>query len=212
MIAGCGTRQAAVTFCPGVRMSKHPFAAILVAAAALPAIAGAQPAAAPTRGPVSAIDTVTLTAVVEKLDVATRQVTLRGASGTVYDFTVSPDFKDLDRVKVGDTVAVNYTQAIAARLATAAEAGRPASASASATPRGNGKMAVGAEVTERLKVVSIDLDHHTVTLTGPGGQSETVEVRDAQLRERMKTLKPGDELFVTYSESLALSLLPTGKR
>jgi Cu/Ag efflux protein CusF len=194
-------------------MSKHPFAAVLVAAAALPAIAGAQPATAPApRGPVSAIDTVTLTAVVEKLDLATRQVTLRGASGTVYDFTVSPDFKDLDKVKVGDTVAVNYTQAIAARLATAAEAGRPASASASATPRGNGKMAVGAEVTERLKVVSIDLDHNTVTLTGPGGQSETVEVRDAQLRERLKTLKPGDELFVTYSESLALSLLPTGKR
>jgi hypothetical protein len=37
-------------------------------------------------------------------------------------------------------------------------------------------------------------------------------VRDPRIRERLKTLKVGDELFVTYSESLALSVLPTGKR
>jgi hypothetical protein len=195
-------------------MYKHPFAAVLLAVAAIPALANAQATAqSPVRGPVTAMNSVTLTAVVEKLDVATRQVTLRGASGTVYDFAVSPEFKNLDKVKVGDTVTVNYTQAIAARLATPAEAGRPASVSASATPPGTGRpVTAGAEVTEKLKVAAIDLDHFTVTLTGPGGQSETVDVLDPKLRERLKTLKVGDELFVTYSESVALSVLPTGTR
>lgn len=199
-------------------MSKHPLAAMILVVAAVPAVAVAQPAAAPAaqspaRGPVTAMNTVTLTAVVEKLDLATRHVTLRGASGTVYDFVVSPEFKNLDKVKVGDTVAVNYTQAIAARLATAAEAGRPASIAASATPPGTGRpVTVGTEITEKLKVAAIDLDHHAVTLTGPGGQSETVDVLDPKLRERLKSLTVGDELFVTYSESLALSLLPTGPR
>lgn len=201
-------------------MSKHPFAAAVLAVAAVPAIAVAQPAAAPaaatqsaSRGPVTAMNTVTLTAVVEKLDLPTRHVTLRGASGTVYDFVVSPDFKNLDKVKVGDTVAVNYTQAIAARLATAAEAGRAGSIAASGTPPGTGRpVTASAEVTEKLKVAAIDHDHQTVTLTGPGGQSETVEVRDPKIRERLKSLKVGDELFVTYSESIALSVLPTGPR
>jgi hypothetical protein len=61
-------------------------------------------------------------------------------------------------------------------------------------------------------VVAIDRDHSTVTLTGPGGQTETVEVLEPALQARLKNLKVGDELFVTYSESLALSLVPTGKR
>lgn len=201
-------------------MSKHLFAAVVLAAATIPGIAFAQPGAAsaapeaaPARGPATAVNTVTLTAVVEQLDLATRHVMLRGESGNVYDFVVSPEFKNLDKVKVGDTVAVNYTQAIAARIATPAEAGRGASIAASGTPPGTGRpVTVGAEVTEQLKVTAIDLDHHTVTLTGPGGQAETVEVRDPRIRERLKTLKVGDELFVTYSESLALSVLPTGKR
>jgi Cu/Ag efflux protein CusF len=196
-------------------MSLKKSLSAVVLAVAMPLAANAQPAAAPApvRGPVTAVNAVTLTAVVEKLDLATRHVTLRGESGTVYDFVVSPEFTNLDKVRVGDTVAVNYTQAIAARLATVAEAGQGATIAASGTPPGTGRpVSVSTEVTERLKVVAIDRDHSTVTLTGPGGQTETVEVLEPALQARLKNLKVGDELFVTYSESLALSLVPTGKR
>jgi hypothetical protein len=198
-------------------------AACLVAATALPlaAHAAAEPAAgskeakaaSAAKGPLTASDTVTMRATVEKIDLPTRTVTLKGEKGNVADVVVGPEYKNLDKLRVGDTVVATYTESLALRIATKAEANVGAAVSASVTPPGNGK-SVGAqrEITQKLRIEAIDLPNNRVTVSGPAGGKQTIDVKNPKVQERLKALKAGDEVFITYTESLALKLEPTGAR
>ncbi len=62
------------------------------------------------------VKTVQLTAKVEAIDYATREVALKGPKGNVVALTVSDDVHGLDQVKVGDTVGVAYAQALALEM------------------------------------------------------------------------------------------------
>jgi hypothetical protein len=64
---------------------------------------GEKPAASFTR-------TVALSATVESLDLKTRKLGLRGPKGNLVTLTVGDHVKRLDQVKVGDTVAAEYTE------------------------------------------------------------------------------------------------------
>ena len=59
---------------------------------------------------ISTSHTVQLSAVVEAIDMETRQVTLRGPEGNSRTLTVREDARNLDQVDVGDTVNVEYVQ------------------------------------------------------------------------------------------------------
>jgi hypothetical protein len=60
----------------------------------------------------SSVQTTELVAVVEKIDPATRNVTLRGPQGRTRTVQVSPDVQGLEKVKAGDEVVVRRTEAI----------------------------------------------------------------------------------------------------
>ncbi len=55
---------------------------------------------------------VNISATVEAVDLATRNVTLRGPKGNRLTLTVGDHVKNLDEVKVGDLVAAGYTESI----------------------------------------------------------------------------------------------------
>ncbi len=55
---------------------------------------------------------VSVSATVEALDVATRSVTLRGPKGNRVTLTVGEQVKNLGEVKVGDLVTAGYTESI----------------------------------------------------------------------------------------------------
>ncbi|HET6981162.1 MAG TPA: hypothetical protein VFI53_03430, partial [Myxococcaceae bacterium] len=57
--------------------------------------------------------TVTATAVVQAIDLNTREVTLRGEDGRVFTFVAGDQVKNLAQVRVGDTVKATYTESIA---------------------------------------------------------------------------------------------------
>ena len=65
---------------------------------------------------------VEVTATVTKIDYATREVTLKAEDGQVYSFVASEDVRNLaqvkvgDRVHVGDTVDITYTEALAIKV------------------------------------------------------------------------------------------------
>jgi hypothetical protein len=50
--------------------------------------------------------------------------------------------------------------------------------------------------------------HHTVSFTDPEGLAQTITVQDPKMRDFIKTLKVGDEVAVTYTEALAISVEP----
>lgn len=185
-------------------------ALILVAAVATaPAhAASAAPAASSAaQGPATAVETTSVTATVVSVDVPTRVVTLKGEGGNVIDVVVAPEVPNLDEVKPGDLVTLRYTQAIAARILAPGEKPQDLAVSATASkPGAPGPITAGAEVTALVRIDAVDVANNTVTLTGPGGDTETIVVQRPEMRARLKTLKPGDRVFITYSESVAVSL------
>lgn len=57
-------------------------------------------------------NTQSITAKVTALDQKTRVITLTGPQGNSLTFTVGPDVKRLNEIKVGDTVSLRYTEAL----------------------------------------------------------------------------------------------------
>ena len=58
------------------------------------------------------------------------------------------------------------------------------------------------------EVTAIDLATHTATLLGANGQSRTIAVKDPEMQDRMRNLRVGDLVELTYSEAVAAKILP----
>lgn len=145
-----------------------------------------------------------ITATVEAIDLAKRQVTLKGPKGNVVPVTVGDEVKNLAQVEVGDDVTVQYYQSLALSLA-------PADASMSlsekteavrAEPGEKPGAAAVRQVTVVAKVDAIDAKTSTVTLRGPKGNTADVEVP----AEALQKVKVGDLVQAVYSEALAVSV------
>ena len=170
----------------------------------------AQETAAPKDAPMGRVDAahVTLSAEVTAIDLAKREVTLKGPQGNEVTVTVGDAVKRLDEVKVGDFVRVDYLLSIAAeiRKPTAAEAEHPLVIT-SATGRAASDLAPAGGVARRFKVVTtveaLDRRDETVTVKGPMGRYLTVRVADP---ERLTKVHIGETIVIVYTEALALSL------
>jgi hypothetical protein len=149
-------------------------------------------------------------ATITAIDPAKRVVTLKGEGGNTFELEASPDVRNFDKLKVGDVVAAKYTQSLAVHVAPAGQATPGMKETTTAKPPGAGQAHVGREVTATLKVESVDVKNNTVTLSDDAGHSEPVEVVDPKAQERLKTLKPGEMVVITYTEALALSLNKVG--
>jgi hypothetical protein len=149
-----------------------------------------------------------VTATVVATDVPGRLVTLRGPEGNVFTVQAGEEVRNLPQVEVGDRVAVRYYEAIAAEMA---KPGQEASASATAmrAPAGAKPGAgLAEEVTATVEITDLDAATHTVSFTGPDGLAQTVTVQDPEMRRFVETLEVGDEVAVTYTEALAISVEP----
>ncbi len=150
---------------------------------------------------------VEVIATVEAIDRDQRVVTLRGPQGRVVDVKVPPEAQNLDQVKVGDRFRVRYVEAVA--IMVRPPGGGP-SAGQSGTvrlaPKGETPGGVALQVQQiTARVDAVDHAQRTVTLTGPQGRTMTLPVDPSV--ERFDQVKPGDEVVVAYTESLALSLV-----
>ena len=112
--------------------------------------------------------------------------------------------------QVGDVIAAKYTESLAVHIAPAGQASPGMKETTTTKPPGAGQAHVGREVTATLKVESVDVKNNTVTLSDDAGRSAPVEVVDPKAQERLKTLKPGEMVVITYTEALALSLNKVG--
>jgi hypothetical protein len=183
-------------------------AAVLTAVLALTAVG--QTTKTSAAEPLSAERTVlaTVTAKVEAIDQVKREVTLKGPLGNVVTFVVDKRIKRLNEVKVGDEVTADYYVSLAGELRapTEEEKAHPltiieggARAPKDAEPAGGVLRAFKVVAT----VIGLDLPTQTVTLEGPLGNSGTIR---AEKVDKLKQLRLGDTVVVTYTEALAISL------
>ena len=151
---------------------------------------------------------VTVTAKVEAMDQAKREVTLKGPLGNVVTFVVDERVKRLNEVKVGDEVTADYYISLAGELRAPTEEEKKTPltilagtvrAPKGASPAGGALRAFKVVAT----VIGLDLPTQSVTLEGPLGNSGTIR---AEHVENLKQLRLGDTVVVTYTEALAISL------
>jgi hypothetical protein len=147
-------------------------------------------------------DSVTTTATVESVDLATRNVVLKNAEGKTTSVVVPENIQNLEKLQPGDSVTTTYSVALAAEILKPGE--EPAPAAVSAAKQGGGEIVGASQVSAVLKVDKVDLATNSVTLTGPKGNTRTLQVKRPEVREKLKLLKPGDEVQVTYTEAVAM--------
>jgi len=156
--------------------------------------------------------TTRIKAIVETIDVANRKATLRGPRGNAIELAVGPEVRNLDKVKVGDLVMVDYLEELNLTLKKDGKEvlGRKVSQGGARSKAGEplaGAVAQQIEVT--ADVTAVDTKKQLVTLRGPE-QTIELKVRDP---EQLKLIKVGDQVQAVYTETLALRLEParTGK-
>ncbi len=179
---------------------------VLALSMATGAFAQATKGAAPSERPkVVKERAAVMTATVEGIDLEKRLVTLKGPKGETRTIKVGEEARNLPQVKVGDLVTVKFYESMAVEVikpGTAAGAGQ-SSAIVRAKP---GEMPGGmatrtAQVT--ATVTAIDKKKGTLTLKGPEGNLVTAKAEDPKNLDKVKV---GDDLLITITEALAISV------
>jgi hypothetical protein len=115
-------------------------------------------------------------------------------------------------VKPGDPVVVRYAEAIAAEFVR--PGGAPPVSTSSVAGAAPGARPAGLVVDpdrQRVRVEGIDLASYTGAFVGPDRVLRTMAMRQPALRDFMRTLKVGDEVDVTFTEALAVSVEPAAR-
>ena len=160
------------------------------------------------RPPKEKWDYVIIQATVEALDMATREVTLRGPQGNLVTITVDESVQRFDEIGLHDVVTAEYWTYMLAefRNPTAEELAEPlfVLAEGGKAPEGMDPSAeVGAVVKAVVTIEIINRPDMLVTIKGPMGNYLTIEMEDWELIERLNV---GEVVVLTYAEALALSL------
>jgi hypothetical protein len=175
----------------------------------LPAFAEMRPAPAP----VGEATMTEVTATVEDIDHANRMVTLKGPSGGKVTTEVSPKVKNLDQVKVGDEVKVQYYMAVmssAKRVSDDASRGEEILASGAAVAAEGGMPAgvAGREVRETVEILGTDKYKKAIAFRGADGKFREISMDAPHLVDRIEDFKEGEKYEVVYREAVAVFVEP----
>ncbi|MFJ2485644.1 hypothetical protein [Pseudomonas sp. NPDC087639] len=161
--------------------------------------------------PLSAtIEADQVTTKVVSVDAANHQVVLEGAEGRQVHVQLSDKAKNLANLKVGDLVKVEVQRSVAAYLDTDVDKGLPGTVERSGEVRNApGSDNPGGEayrqIQVQLEITKIDLKKNQVTLKNPAGQSKTLDVKSPENQAKLKDLKVGQSVFVTYTDILKVT-------
>lgn len=159
-------------------------------------------------------NTERLTATVDFIDYQTRLVTVRGDEGVSRTIEVGPEVRNFAQIKQGDQVVVEYYEGVAAEVkAPGTASSQPeAAVGAARTPAGSRPgAAVGSVVTTTVTIQSYDSKTNTVTFARPDGLVRVLQIEDPKAQEFAKKLQKGDQVEVTFTEALAVSVEPKSK-
>ncbi len=197
-----------------MRISKIVALAAL-SCAALPAVAQQAPAAAGVAvsepGKAVAAEKVQASVVVTAIDKATRKLTLKEASGKVFDLTAGDEVKNFAQIKVGDEVVVEFVRALSLELkkGSGIRERRDAAAAAVAKPGEKPAAAAGRRVSGVADVIDVNEAAKTITLKGAKGNVVELAVKNP---DHFKVVKKGDQVEFEYIEAVAVSVQPAPKK
>jgi len=163
--------------------------------------------------PVEITNDIAATAEIVAVARDTRVVTVRREDGTLANIAVDESVPDLDKIVPGDGVRLRYRETLALKVVPPGTPAQPVRVNlgAARVPPGRKPGAgVGATLSMRVKIESIDEGHDIVVFspTSASGAGELLarRVRTPQGREFARNLEVGDEVQVEYLEILALQV------
>lgn len=154
---------------------------------------------------------VTVQATVVRVDQQTREVTLSlpGEAGdNTVDLTVSEEVANLDQVRPGDQVAVEYLEAVFVDLFRAGEVepGARVTVAVGNAPAGARPAATaGIEKSVTAVIEGIDNENELVSLRMPEGAYKIVKVNNPANLDRVA---PGDKVRISFTRAWAISVTP----
>jgi hypothetical protein len=148
-------------------------------------------------------ETKTVTASVEAIEKASRDVTVKKPDGKYEVFSVPAGIKRFDTLKIGDKITAKYYENVVLRLKAAGEKDVD-KASVGAVP--NQDRSAGTASVQRTisaTITAIDQKLPSITFTGPNGWTYSTRVQD---KKALTTVKVGDKVDITWTEALIVSL------
>jgi hypothetical protein len=146
------------------------------------------------------------TATVVGVDQKSRIVTLKGPEGNIFDIKAGDEVRNLAQVKAGDLVTLKYYQSIMIELVKGGKVPEGTQKKATmerAKPGEKPSGMIGGQVTVTAKITAVNKKDQTVSLKGPAGKTVVVKAKNPKNLEKVKA---GDEVMITYTEAVAISV------
>jgi Cu/Ag efflux protein CusF len=156
---------------------------------------------------VDAVEVVKATATVEKIDLKNRKVTLLFDDGKKKTYKVDSRVQNLAQVKVGDHLAMSFTEEIAIVVGKSNESpGAASSQQVSVAPQGDKPGVVMVDTSAvSAKIVAVDAANHRVTLLDPDGKKKTIKVSNKVTN--LNDLKVGDTVDMLMTDSTVIEIV-----
>lgn len=169
-------------------------------------------------------DTVQVKTTVEAIDHTNRTLTLKEKDGDLVTVYAAPDVQGFDTLNVGDKVSLQYREAVALQLhktddrdrdrtTTSPSGGDPGGApydSPSGSTTGSETGVTGtpagmtaAQVTTLATVKDVDTRDQEITFQTEDGRMVSARLDD---RDLVKDIDPGDQIEVTYTNPVLVSV------
>lgn len=165
--------------------------------------------------PVNIENTQEISATVEAIDINKRLLSLSDpATGEKVTVEVSPEVRNLAQVKPGDKVVARYYESLAAELVARGDKAGTTQAPVKdavvgrSAPGAKPGVVIGTENRQTVRISKVDKKNNVVSFYGSDGLARSVPIKTPQGQEFIGKLKEGDEVEVTYTEAVAVTVEP----
>lgn len=146
--------------------------------------------------------------VIQAIDPATREITIKGDKGRIVQIRVDESVKNFAQLKVGDRVQAEYKVAVALALRKGGEGIREDVETSVQASAPQGDKPGGYEARRQTLVANVlKVDHKTgiATLKGPKGRVVDVKIDDPAV---LRDIKQGDQVVAVITEEIAVAVTP----
>ena len=162
-----------------------------------------------TPGKATLAEALQVTARVSSIDLDTRQVSLEASDGSELTLAASEDLKNLDKLKPGDLVTIEYAQSLTLELVKGGGAIRSRVEGIGETTsrtESSAERIIDRKVSGVADVIATDPETRSITLRGA---EKTVDLL-IENPDQFKLVKVGDQVKATYLQGVALSVTRPG--
>jgi hypothetical protein len=153
----------------------------------------------------------TATATIQAISQTDRHLVILTTDGERLLLEAGADVTNFDQVHPGDHIRVTYHEGLIAEVKPKGKGveGVPVAAAKARTAPGEvPAKGVTTSIAATVRVQSVDTSFDTVTFSRPDGIVRTLAVETPEGKAFIDTLKPGDEVQITYREAAAVSIEP----